>query len=256
MLQKFNMQDSKPISTPMDVGGSDEPMGKVFSDATLYKSLVGSLLYAAVATRPDIAVAVSKLSRWMASPEERHWVMAKRVLRYLKGTHLDGLTFSGGSAAPGILVGYCDADWAGDLVGRRSTTGYAFLLNGAAISWKSQLQKSVALSSTEAEYMGICEGSREAVNLRRLLTELHMEQTVPTPLLEDNQSCIALIKHSGITHQRTKHIDIRYHFIRELVSTGEVAVEFCPTEEMAADVLTKPLAREKHVKLCAVLMGK
>jgi hypothetical protein len=256
MLLKYNMQDSKAVSTPVDLGGSSLDAGQLFEDATLYKSLVGSLLYAAVATRPDIAVAVSMLSRWMAAPEERHWVMAKRVLRYLKGTQLDGLTFSGGSTAPSSLMGYCDADWAGDTDGRRSTTGYVFMLNGAAVSWRSQKQASVALSSTEAEYMGICAGTQEAMFLRRLMAELHMPQMAPTPLMEDNQSCIALIKHAGITHQRTKHIDIRFHFTRERVQAGDVSVEYCPTEDMVADVLTKALAREKHAKLCALMMGK
>ena len=130
------------------------------------------------------------------------------------------------------------------------------MLNGAAVSWRSQKQASVALSSTEAEYMGICAGTQEAKFLRRLMAELHMPQMAPTPLMEDNQSCIALIKHAGITHQRTKHIDIRFHFTRERVQAGDVIVEYCPTDDMVADVLTKALAREKHAKLCALMMGK
>ena len=104
--------------------------------------------------------------------------------------------------------------------------------------------------------MGICAGTQEAMFLRRLMAELHMPQMAPTPLMEDNQSCIALIKHAGITHQRTKHIDIRFHFTRERVQAGDVSVEYCPTEDMVADVLTKALAREKHAKLCALMMGK
>eukprot|EP00873_Tetraselmis_striata_P039364 jgi/Tetstr1/459628/TSEL_004984.t1 len=218
-----------------------------------YQALVGSLLYAMVATRPDIAEAVSKLCRVMAKPEERHWQAAKRVLRYLKGTKTLGLTFSGGKA-DGLLHGYCDADWAGDVVSRRSTTGFVFMLCGAAVSWKSQLQATVALSTAEAEYMALCAAVCEALFLRELLRELCCAQSEATVIFEDNQSCIALTR-NPMTHGRSKHIAIKYHFTREKVLSGEVAIEYCPTAQMVADALTKALGRLKHAEFAMQMLG-
>eukprot|EP00873_Tetraselmis_striata_P020669 jgi/Tetstr1/440933/TSEL_029202.t1 len=148
MVHKFNLADAYAVSTPAEVGADVPGSHKPLAAEMPYQALVGSLLYAMVATRPDIAEVVSKLCRVMAKPEERHWQAAKRVLRYLKGTKTLGLTFSGGKA-DGLLHGYCDADWAGDVVSRRSTTGFVFMLCGAAVSWKSQLQATVALSTAE-----------------------------------------------------------------------------------------------------------
>eukprot|EP00873_Tetraselmis_striata_P006316 jgi/Tetstr1/426580/TSEL_016858.t1 len=154
MVHKFNLADAYAVSTPAEVGVDIPGSHKPLAFEMPYQALVGSLLYAMVATRPDIAEAVSKLCRVMAKPEERHWQAAKRVLRYLKGTKTLGLTFSNGKA-DGLLHGYCDADWAGDVVSRRSTTGSVFMLCGTAVSWKSQLQATVALSTAEAEYMAL-----------------------------------------------------------------------------------------------------
>ena len=222
----------------------------------LYQSLVGSLLYAAVSTRPDIAQTVSKLSRMMSRAEAHHLQRAKRVLAYLKGTSERGLRFSGGGLhdAPNIVLGYSDADWAGDLASRRSTTGYAFLLNGAVISWNSKLQPTVALSTTEAEYMALCAATQEAVFLRKLLLDMGFPQQEATAIGEDNQGCIALSK-NPITSARSKHIDIKYHFVREKVKSEEVIVLYCDTDNMMADVLTKPLAEEKHNKFTMWMMG-
>eukprot|EP00873_Tetraselmis_striata_P046508 jgi/Tetstr1/466772/TSEL_011242.t1 len=158
---------------------------------------------------------------------------AKRVLRYLKGTKTLGLTFSGGKV-DGLLHGYCDADWAGDVVSRRSTTGFVFMLCGAAVSWKSQLQATVALSTAEAEYMALCAAVCEALFLRELLRELCCAQSEATVIFEDNQSCNALTR-NPMTHGRSKHIVIKYHFTREKVLSGEVAIEYCPTAQMVAD---------------------
>eukprot|EP00873_Tetraselmis_striata_P010341 jgi/Tetstr1/430605/TSEL_020402.t1 len=195
MLHKFKLADAYTVSTPGEVGAVIPGSNKPLAVEVPYQALVGRLLYARVATRPDIAEAVSKLCRVMAKPEERHWQAAKRVLRYLKGTKTLGLLFSGGKA-DGLLHGYCDADWAGDVVSRRSTTGFVFMLCGA---------------SSEA-----------------------------TVIFEDNQSCIALTR-NPMTHGRSKHIAIKYHFTREKVLSGEVAIEYCPTAQMVKDALTKAL---------------
>eukprot|EP00873_Tetraselmis_striata_P044094 jgi/Tetstr1/464358/TSEL_009152.t1 len=253
MVHKFNLADAYAVSTPAEVGADVPGSNKPLAAEMPYQALVGSLLYAMVATRPDIAEAVSKLCRVMAKPKERHWQAAKRVLRYLKGTKTLGLTFSGGKP-DGLLHGYCDADWAGDVVSRRSTTGFVFMLCGAAVSWKSQLQATVALSTAEAEYMALCAAVCEALFLRELLRELCCAQSEATVIFEDNQSCIALTR-NPMTHGRSKHIAIKYHFTREKVLSGEVAIEYCPTAQMVADALTKALGRLKHAEFAMQMLG-
>jgi hypothetical protein len=259
LLVRFNMTDCKPVSSPSLV--TPFPESPYCSVDTPYQCLVGSLLYAAVCTRPDIAEAVGRLTRYMAAPTEAHWTAGKRVLRYLSGTCEQGITFgkfpdsvNGKDIHANVTYGYSDSDWAGDLVQRRSTGGYVFMLNGGPVSWKSQLQTCVALSTAEAEYMGLTESSKEARFLRFLLDNANFTQTDPTMLFEDNQSSISL-SNSAITNNRTKHIDIKYHFVRELVLLGAVRIVYCPTEIMLADVFTKPLAAPRHAVLCKAIMG-
>lgn len=144
-----------------------------------------------------------------------------------------------------MLSGYVDADWASDVNDRRSTSGFVFMLGGAAISWESKKQTSVALSSTEAEYIAAAHAAKEAVWLRRLLTELGLDTSHPTTLHIDNQSAIAIARNPEF-HDRTKHIQVRYHFLLQVVESGDIALEYIPTGDQIADVLTKGLAREKH----------
>ena len=259
LLERFGMNDCKPASTPMQVG---LPLTDNMSPTTdkqrnemavvPYRSAVGSLMYAMVATRPDIAAAVSAVSRYMGNPGPEHWTAVKRIMRYLKGTAAWVLTL--GSDVPLQLVGYCDADWGGgDLDGRRSTTGYVFSLGSGSIVWSSKRQPTVALSTTEAEYMATTNAAREAVWLRRLLGELGYEPTEATVLYSDNQGSIRLA-HNPVNHSRTKHIDVQHHFVRELIESKEVALRYCPSDANVADVLTKPLQRDKHVH-CAQALG-
>ena len=162
------------------------------------------------------------------------------MLRYLQATPTHGIRFSG--SGDGKLIGYSDADWVGDIESGRSTSGYVFVLNGGCISWRSKKQRTVALSSTEAEYMALSEATQEAVWLKAFMRELG-EDTGGGALTvdEDNQGAIALAKNPEF-HKRTKHIDIRYHFVREKVEDGQVALEYCPTQDMLADLMTKPIA--------------
>ena len=267
VLKRFNMLDCKPMLTPAD--GSIK-LTREMSPTTAaevsrmenvpYMSAVGSLMYAMVGTRPDIAFAVGAVSRYASNPGELHWRAVKRILRYLKGTAGRGLVFSGsltqdkGSAGV-TVIGYSDADWAGSLDDRRSTTGYVFQLGGGAISWCSRKQKTTALSSTEAEYMAVAAAIKEALWLRFLLREAGFPQDEPTVIFEDNQSCIALAKNPG-KHDRTKHIDIRYHFAREQVIEYEnVVLIYRPTDEMVADMNTKALGAPKFVKFRDMAMG-
>ncbi|POM67427.1 RxLR effector candidate protein, partial [Phytophthora palmivora] len=209
------------------------------------RELVGALMYLATSTRPNIAYAVGEVAKFCERYNKSHWVAAKRILKYLKTTQDVGLVFNGG--IKGELVGYADANWAGDLDTRRSTTGYVFFLNGSAISWKSKRQPTVATSSTEAEYMALYNAIQEAVWLRQLLKDLGYENKGATTIYQDNQGCIALAKNPAY-HTRTKHIDIKFHFLREKVESKTVELEYKPTDEMIADGFTKALARDKHNK--------
>lgn len=219
-----------------------------------YQSLIGTLMYAMLGTRPDIAFAVGTLSKFSSNPGRIHWDQAIHVLRYLSGTKDLGLEFRGdaNNDLTALILGYSDSDWAGDIDTRRSTGGYVFLMSGAAISWSSKLQTSPALSSTEAEYMAITRAAQEAIWLRRLLEDLGYRQVDPTSLLGDNQGALALAKNPG-NHPRTKHIALRHHFIRFAIDDGQIQLDYVPTGEMAADGLTKGLTGEKHDRFLHML---
>ena len=251
LLNKMGMSDCKPVKTPMSPGNhlmktaEDEEA----TDCESYQSLVGSLMYLATCTRPDIAYAVGTLARFSSKPNQTHWVAAKRVLRYLKGTANLGIIFSGGDE-PGSCVGYSDADWAGDKEDRRSTSGYIFQIAGGPVSWRSRKQDTVALSTAEAEYVALSSAAQECLWMRRLNTELGNPPQGPTTILEDNQSSIAMARNPQY-HGRVKHIDIKHHFVREQVSSGTIELKYCPTNEMLADMLTKGLAQQQFCLLRA-----
>ena len=204
-----------------------------------YKEAVGSLMYAMVVTRADIAFAVTQVSQFMSKPSLMHCAAVKRILRYLKGT-LDVKLCLGGMDL--TMKGYCDADWGGDVNSRRSTMGYVFFLGEGAISWSSKRQPTIALSTLEAKYMAISQSAKEAIWLRQLMADVGCVQERATMIMCDNQGFIALAKH----HSRTKHIDVQHHFICEKVEEEVIELRYCPTQEMVADVLTKGLAIDKH----------
>jgi hypothetical protein len=188
----------------------------------------------------------------MQSPTTVHWEAATNILRYLAGTRDYGIQF-GGSATTNIKIkGYCDADFAGDIDTRRSTTGYVFTLNGGAISWSSRRQHTVAVSTAEAEYMAASYAAKEAMWLRKLATDLDLDSTT-TVIFGDNQASIRLIK-NPISSMRSKHIDIMYHFTRELVARNEIKYQYISTDAMIADVLTKAVPEGKH-RVCMKGMG-
>lgn len=249
MLKTFNMEDSKAVSTPEGDLDLEMPLNltELQCSSTLYRSIVGSLMYAMIATRPDIANAVRVLSTHLNDSSQEHFVAAKRVLRYLQGTRDLVITYDGNKGL--TLKGFSDSDWAGDKRERRSVSGYVFMLAGAPVTWKSVKQRTVALSSTEAEYMGLCEAAKEAVWLRQLLTHVGIPQENPTIIHEDNQGAIALAKNPQ-HHNRTKHIDIRFHYIRERVmKVKDIVLQYTPTANMIADIFTKRLTQEKFGRL-------
>lgn len=259
ILERFGMASSKPVKTPMEQGARlTADMAPVDdrerSDmaAVPYRSAVGSLMYAMVAIRPDIAAAVGAVSRFAENPGQQHWLAVKRVMRYLRGTSNWALHIGGSSDGSIALVGYSDADWAGDLDTRRSTTGYAFTLGSGSITWASKRQATVAQSTTEAEYMAVSSAAREAMWLRQLLADLRISVPLPITLYSDNQGGIALTK-NPVLHQRTKHVDIKHHYIRELVEANTINLTYISTADMLADVLTKALPRDKHEQCCSEL---
>jgi hypothetical protein len=207
-------------------------------------------MFAAVVTRPDIMCAASTLSQFLKNPSSKHLAAAKRVLRYFQDTLKMGIKYR---PPPTHLSGFSDADWAGDINTRRSKTGYVVMLNNGAIAWRSQLQTTVALSTMEAEYMAVAEAIKELKWLRQFLTELGHKEEASTILQTDNQGAIALAK-NPVHHSRAKHIDIRYHFIRDAVQDHTIWLQYVPTADMTADSLTKALGRQKHER-CLSLMG-
>ena len=249
VLQKFGMEHAKAVATPVDTSSrlvrATEKCDSV--DQAQYQSAVGSLLYLSTRTRPDITYAVSNVARFCAKPTQQHWIAVKRILRYLKGTPNFGLLYSKKSLGD-LCVGYSDADWAGDIDDRKSTSGYVFQIGGTAVSWRSKKQTCVALSTAEAEYMALASAAQEAVWMRQLTADLKCESTGPLVIFEDNQAAISMSKNPQF-HGRAKHVDIKYHFIRENVKSGVVQLKYCPTEDMIADILTKGLPQDKFVKL-------
>jgi hypothetical protein len=177
----------------------------------------------------------------MSKPSKEHWQGVKRILRYIKGTINYGLIFKA-EDNKGILAGYSDADWAGDIDTRRSTSWYVFQICGSTVSWCSKRQSSVSRSSTEAEYIALSMASQEAVWLSRLLKNVGVKQEEPILIYEDNQGAIELSRKPKF-HNRTKHIDIAHHFIREKVNDKVIYVKYCETEQMLADIMTKPLSK-------------
>jgi len=249
MLEKYSLSDAKVVATPADIcvqlKKDDSVSNKV--DSVAYQSIIGSLLYAAIATRPDIAQAVGVVAKFSSSPSQAHLTAAKRILGYLKGTLNLAIKYQ--KSQNQELIGYTDADWAGDLDDRHSTTGNIFVMGGGPISWLSKKQAIVALSTAEAEYIALSYATQEVVWLRKLLiTDLMSASKEPTVMMEDNQGAISIAK-NPVAHARTKHIDIRYHFIREAVQNGTVDLCFCPSENMIADLLTKPLPRGRFTML-------
>lgn len=257
ILQRFGMSNCKPVGTPMEgtlcrLSKEEGAGGKPNKE---YMSIVGSLLYASMVSRPDITYAVQVLGRHLQASGPEHMIAAKRILRYLQGTKDMGLIYEGKSDSKGgVLIGFSDSDWGGDIDTRRSTTGYLFTFDGNAITWGSRLQPTVALSSAESEYMAMSSAVQEAIHLRQLLKDLGFEQRESTVIFEDNQGCIAL-SGNPVFHKRTKHIDIRFHFIRERVASGEVEIQYISTEHQLADVLTKTLPKARTIKLTKLIMG-
>jgi len=247
ILERYGLKDAKPYATPMVPGviysQRDSPSTPTETDRMRrvpYREAIGSLMYAAVATRPDITFAVSTLSQFLDNPGDAHWEAVKCVIRYLSGTKGATLTYGEDHHD---LIGFTDADGATQ-EHRRAISGHVFLIDGGAVSWSSRKQELVTLSTAEAEYVATTHAAKEALWLRRLIHELFPWLKRPTPLYCDNQSALKLIQDDNY-HARTKHIDIRYHFIRQVAHNGALVLTYCPSKDMTADTLTKALPKWK-----------
>lgn len=255
LLDEFGMHTCAPTGTPLPaktVDSSDIESPPLDVKQFRYARLVGKLAYAANCTRPDISAAVNFLTRFMSKPTELSWRQAKRLLRYVKGT-LEYCLVYHGSEDP-IPVCWQDASFA-DGPGRRSRTGFVVLMCKAAVAWGSRLQVTVCLSTVEAEYVSLCTAAQELKYILQLLEGFGISLTKPLILYEDNKGCVFLAMNMSTTN-KSKHIDIKYHFIRQCIKEGKMTVVWCQTSDMIADILTKfSLSASQHLKLAVKMMG-
>jgi hypothetical protein len=237
MLKKFDMVNAKPIKTPMPSNGHldlDEEGAPV--ETKVYRSMIGSLLYLC-ASRPDIMLSVCMCARFQANPKECHLTAVKRILRYLLHTPNLGLWYPKGSKF--YLLGYSDSDYAGCKVDRKSTSGTCQFLGRSLVSWSSKKQNCVALSTTEAEYVAAGACCAQLLWMKQTLKDFGCQYS-KIPLLCDNESAIKLAN-NPVSHSRTKHIDIRHHFLRDHELKGDIEIRHVSTEKQLADIFTKPL---------------
>ncbi|KAK3737083.1 hypothetical protein RRG08_016389 [Elysia crispata] len=254
LLEKFEMSDCKPRGTPCEQKlewSECEPF-----DSKRYREIVGSLIYLMMCTRREISWVVTRLSQFLSKPLQCHWITLKHVLRYLKGTAHYDLCYR--KCEKGLrITGYTDSDWASSMEDRRSTSGYCFSFSlvedGPLISWKSRKQQIVALSTCEAEYIALTAAVQEVMYLSHLVKSIGITYDQLPIIYEDNQGTIALAN-NPTKHQRSKHIDVRYHLIRSEVNKG-FELKYCPTEEMLADIMTKPATKQLN-KFKTLLFGR
>ena len=252
------MSDCSTVKTPMDPGSGSRltkyvsnPENPVNMSKFPYMSTVSALMYLAIGTRPDIMYTVSKLTQFNANPGPEHWKAVKHVMRYLQGTKNLHLTYRSNGVntmSSKLFDTYSDADHAGCLDTRRSTSGFLIKMGTGAVCWSAKKQTVVADSSTEAEYVSASSAGREILWMRSLLVEIGIEIKGPTRLMVDNQSALKVLKNPK-HHGRMKHIDIKHHWIRDTIKRGDIEAHFLPTGEMIADIFTKPLPRpavEQH----------
>lgn len=255
LLKAWNMTECKPSSTPFPSGTELEKCTsencKEIYDVKTYQSLIGGLMYLAVISRPDILHTLSKLSQFNNHPHKQHFIAAKHILRYLKYTANANFTYS---RMEKTLSCFTDSDWGSNIVDRKSYSGYIVFLAGGPIAWESKKQNSVSLSSTEAEYVAMCEGAKEIIFYRHLLTELRLTEycNVATVINSDNQGAEFLVR-NPVTKKRSKHIDIKYHYLREKYESNDIDIIYVPSAENVADLLTKCLPKSKHMNCCKLL---
>lgn len=241
----FGLMDAKEAKTPLEVNYGKSNESTELENNTKYRRLIGRLLYLSVNSRPDISASVSILAQKVSKPTSEDWNQVKRVVRYLKSTCKMKLKLSNIQYKNFSMFCYADATWADDRQDRKSNSGRIIFLNDGTVSWSCQKQKMVSASTCEAEFISVSEAAKEIKWLRQLLEEMHEKIESPTTIYEDNQGCIELVRDSKFSY-RTKHIDTRYKMIRDYARKKIIELVYCPTDEMFADLLTKPLHLTKH----------
>lgn len=246
VLRKFNYFDCTPVSTPMDTTEKLMPnTGKAVSQLE-YSRVIGCLMYAMTCTRPDIAFAVGKLSRYTSNPSAQHWQAIQRVLKYLKRTMDYSLSYTG---YPSVLEGYTDASWISNTEDNSSTSGWVFLLGGGAISWASKKQTCITSSTMESEFVALAAAGKEAEWLRNLLLEIPLWPIPIAPISIRCDSAATLAKaYSQMYNGKSRHLGVRHSMICELIMNGVVSIEFVRSQQNLADHLTKDLARDLVLK--------
>jgi len=245
-LKKFKKEDSNPVKTPIEteIKLTKEADGRTL-DATYFKEIVGSLRYL-MCTKPDICYVVGLVSRYMESPRQVHLQYVKRIMRYIKGTTIFCLFYS--SYKKIKIIGYSDSDWGGDSDERKSASDNCFMIGKTVCLWSSKKQSIVALSTCENEYVAAATSVCQSVWLSNIMTQIGFNLDVPIKNCIDNVSAINPAKNL-VFHQRGKHIDIRYHFLRDQVGKNMIKLEYFRSEDQIADILTKPLKIDVFIKL-------
>lgn len=255
VLKRFGMQDCHgkfiPLAAGADVGPRKEEEA-VMKERHRYPTAIGCLLHLANTTRPDLSASVSILAQHSSNPAERHWEQVKGVLRYLKQTSKTGLLYRAGGHSATSPICYSDSDFGGERGSRRSRTGYALIYGGAAVGWQSRLQNLITLSSTEAEYVALSAAVREAKWAKRIFHQLDVQVENPLVVYTDSDAARKLANRE-VSGARTKHIDIQHHFVRRAISDEVVSLRYVRSAENPADLLTKPLPKERHLNHCAAL---
>lgn len=242
ILKKFNREDCSPVSTPMDPAVKLMPNTGKPVDQLEYSRAIGCLMYAMTSTRPDIAYAVGRLSRFTSNPSRHHWHAITRVFKYLRGTMNYGLSYVG---YPSVLEGYSDASWINHVEDSSSTTGWVFLLGGGAISWASKKQTCITGSTMESEFVALAAAGKEAEWLRNLIHEIPIWPKPVAPISIHCDSAATLAKaYSHIYNGKSRHLGVRHSMIRELIMNGVISIEFVRSQQNLADHLTKALARD------------
>jgi hypothetical protein len=260
ILQKYQMEQCVAVATPMTLDKLMKADSSDFPDRhpPPYASLIGSLLYAAISTRIDICYAVSVLTRFMSQPNSIHWQAAKRVLRYLAGQDIPQLSLHYQKKSNYVdghfhVAAFVDADHASDVEDRKSVSGYIVKVNDCVVSWSCKKQRTVATSSCEAEYVALSSVGKEVMWFRSFLNELGFQQSSPSTLYCDNRAAIQVSAHDSV-HEKSKHIDIAIHWVRNAISEGHLYVEWVSTHEQQADILTKALPKDTFQRLRELLM--
>lgn len=246
IVKAAHLTDAKESSCPIDIGYYKIEDSEPLEDNVDYQKMIGMLLYLTTNSRPDISAAVSILSQQISHPTRSDWNELKRVVRYIKGTR--NLKLNLNSTAENKLYAYSDANWAEDRVDRKSNTGYIVYANGGVLSWCCRKQNIVTLSSCEAEYVALCETAKEIVWIKNLMKDFGQEMDDPIVIYTDSQSAMSMIEREKFSN-RTKHVDIKYHYVKDLVQQGLIKLKYCSTEVNVADMLTKPLGRLKLTQL-------